>query len=138
MKFIGDGNSSVYPTLLQNVPGWGHAFKELKCANHACKRGALEKRVQDNPSYKGSGGLTLKMQKRLVSSARPAIKMRSRENDAKKSLATLKHDIKNGPLHCFGFHQHCNTDSCKTAILSNILPHLLHPLPPPVRFLCWE
>ena len=83
MKFIGDGDSSVYPIVLQNVPEWGHVFKELKCANHACKRGALEKLVQDNPSYKGSGGLKLKMQKRLVSSARAAIRMRSRENDAR-------------------------------------------------------
>ena len=79
MKFIGDGDSSVYPILLQNVPGWGHAIKKLKCANNACKyyRGALEKLGQDNHSYKGSGGLTLKMQKRLVSSTRPAIRMRS-------------------------------------------------------------
>ena len=30
-KFVGDGDSSVYPTLLQNVPGWGHAIQKLKC-----------------------------------------------------------------------------------------------------------
>ena len=55
-QFIGDGDSSVYPTLLQNVPGWGHTIRKLECANHACKcyRGALEKLIQDNPSYKGS------------------------------------------------------------------------------------
>lgn len=63
MHFVGDGDSSVYPTLLQNVPGWGHAIKKLECANHACKcyRGGLEKLVQENPSYKGKGGLTEKM-----------------------------------------------------------------------------
>ena len=71
-KFIGDGDSSVYPTLLQSVPGWGYAIKKLECANHACKcyRGALERLVQDNPSYKGTGGLTKKMRQRLVSVAR--------------------------------------------------------------------
>ena len=60
-KFIGDGDSSVYPTLLTSVPGWGQAIKKLECANHACKcyRGALEELVQDNPSYKGSGRLTI-------------------------------------------------------------------------------
>ncbi len=117
MKFIGDGDSSVYPTLIRNVPGWGHAIKKLECANHVCKcyRGALEKLVQDNPSYKGSGKLTLKMRKQLVSSARAAIRMRSKEDDRKKSLAALKHDLQNGPLHCFGFHQHCSTDFCKSA-----------------------
>ena len=67
-QFIGDGDSSVYPTLTQKVPGWGHAIRKLECANHACKcyRGALEKLVQNNPLYKSSGGLTLKMRRRLV------------------------------------------------------------------------
>ena len=67
-QFIGDGDSSVYSTLIQNVPEWGRDIKKAECANHACKcyRGALEKLVQDNPSYKGSGGLTKKMRKRLI------------------------------------------------------------------------
>ena len=62
-RFIGDGDSSVHSTLLQSVPGWRHAIKKLECANHCCKcyRGALEKLVQDNPSYKGNGGLSIKM-----------------------------------------------------------------------------
>lgn len=30
MEFVSDGDSSVYPTLLQNVPGWAHAVKKLK------------------------------------------------------------------------------------------------------------
>ncbi len=117
IKFVGDGDSSVYPTLLQNVPGWGHAIKKLECANHACKcyRGALERLVQDNPSYKGKGGLSNLMRKRLVTAARSAIRMRSKEKDVKKALAALKNDLKNGPQHCFGFHQHCSPDFCKTA-----------------------
>ena len=65
MEFIGDGDSSMYPTLLQNVPGWGHAIQKLECANHACKcyRGALEPLIQDNPSYMGSRGLMQRMRK---------------------------------------------------------------------------
>ena len=59
VRYIHFIDSSVHPTLIQNVPGWGHAIKKLECANHAC-RGALERLVQDNPSYKGNGGLTLK------------------------------------------------------------------------------
>ena len=43
--------------------------------------GALEKLVQDNPSYKGRGGLTLKMRRRPVSMARCAIRMHSKETD---------------------------------------------------------
>ena len=116
-KFIGDGDSSVHPTLIQNVPGWGYAIKKLECANHACKcyRGALEQLVKDHPSYKGSGGLTLKMRKKLVSSARCAIKMRSKEADEVKALASLKKDLFNGPRHCFGLHTHCSPDFCTTA-----------------------
>ena len=62
-RFVGDGDSSVYPTLIENVLGWGRYIEKLECANHACKcyRSGLEKLVQDKPSYKGRGGLTQKM-----------------------------------------------------------------------------
>lgn len=75
IRFVGDGDSSVYPTLRQNVPLWEPDIKE--CANHACKcyRSSLEKLVADNPSYKGKGGLTEKMRKRLTRAAWCAIKM---------------------------------------------------------------
>ncbi len=117
MNFVGDGDSSVYPTLVQNVPVWGQAIKKLECANHACKyyRCALERLVQENSSYKGSGGLTQKMRKRLVSAARSAIKMRSMQENKKEALKKLKHDLQNGPLHCFGFHEKCSSDFCKSA-----------------------
>ncbi len=50
-----------------------------------------------------------------MSSARAAIRMRSQESYVKMALAALKHDLQNGPLHCFGMHQYCSTDFCKTA-----------------------
>ena len=64
-EFIGDGNSSVYPILIHNVPDWGHAIRKVECANHACKsyRDALEQLVESNPSNKRSGGLTVKTRK---------------------------------------------------------------------------
>ena len=112
-SFIGDGDSSVHPTLIQKIP-WGRCIKKLQCANHACKcyRSALEQLVKTNPSYKGSGGLTVKMRKRLVSAARCAIRMRSKESDKAKALVSLRKDLVNGPLHCFGIHTHCSTDFC--------------------------
>ena len=136
-QFIGDGDSSVYPTLIQRVPRWGHAIRKLECANHACKcyRGALEKLVQDNPSYKGSGGLTMKMRKRLVSGARCAIKMRSSEQDRQLGVKLLKRDLTNGPNHCFGNHDHCSPDFCTTARerLSHDDSHLIQETPEPVE-----
>ena len=117
ITFIGDGDSSVYPSLIQRVPGYGHCIRKLECANHACKcyRGALEKLVHDNPSYKGRGGLTEKMRRKLVSGARCAIKMRSKEVDRREGIKLLKRDLLNGPNHCFGNHQHCSPDFCTTA-----------------------
>ncbi len=63
INFIGDGDSSVYPTLIQGVPGWGRYIKKMECANHACKcyRSSLEKPVQEKPQYKRNGGLPEKM-----------------------------------------------------------------------------
>ena len=90
-EFIGDGDSSVHLTLIQIVPGWGHAIRKVECVNHVCKcyRGALEKLVKTNSSYKGSGGLTVKMRKRLVSAARCAIRMRSKEKNRVQAPALL-------------------------------------------------
>ncbi len=116
LRFVGDGDSSVYPTLLQSVPVWGHRIEKLECANHACKcyRGALEQLVRDNPSYKGSGGLTLKIRKKLVSGARFAIRMRSKEPDKSKALTALRSDLANGPAHVFRIHTNCSPDFCTT------------------------
>lgn len=115
--FVGDGDSSVYPTLIQNVPGWGRYIEKLECANHACKcyRSGLEKLVEDKPSYKGRGGLTLKMRCRLTSAARCAIKMRSKEPDITKAVKLLERDLQNGPYHCFGHHEKCSPDFCLSA-----------------------
>ena len=36
-RFIGDGDSSVCPTPLMEVPIWGRDIIKMECANHACK-----------------------------------------------------------------------------------------------------
>ena len=117
IKFVGDGDSSVYPMLIQSVPGWGRYISKLECANHACKcyRGALEKLVQEKTTYKGRGGLTQKMRCRLTSAARCAIKMRSKEQDMTKAIKLLERDLQNGPYHCFGHHDRCSPDFCLSA-----------------------
>ena len=117
MRVVGDGDSSVYPTLLQSVPVWGHAIKKLECANHACKcyRAGLEKLAQENSAYKGKGGLTERMRKRLTGAARCAIKMRSKETNRSQALRSLERDLINGPYHCFGHHSRCSPDFCSTA-----------------------
>ena len=117
LRFIGDGDSSVHPTLIQCVPRWGRHITKIECANHCCKcyRSALEQLVQLKPQYKGKGGLTDKMRRRLTSAARCAIKMRSQEPDVAKAVKQLKLDLQNGPFHCFGIHGKCSADFCRTA-----------------------
>ena len=116
-RFVGDGNSSVHPTLIANVSGWGRHIEKLECANHACKcyRSGLEKLVQNKPHYKGRGRLTQRMRCRLTSSARCAIKMRSKESDIAKAVKLLAQDLQNGPFHCFGHHEKCSPDFCLSA-----------------------
>ena len=63
INFIGDGDSSVYPTLVSNVPGWGYSIKRQECANHAlkCYQASLEQLIKEKPSYKGKHKLTENM-----------------------------------------------------------------------------
>jgi len=131
VKFIGDGDSSVYTTLLQSVPGWGHAIQKLECASRACKcyRGALEQLVQDNPSYKGKGGLTKNQRGWLVAAARSEIRMRSQEKKQGKALLLLQRVLRNGPLYCFGFHQNCSTAQNKLRMVPSITSNSVPPIP---------
>ena len=117
IQFIGDGDSSVYITLVQCVPVWGRFIEKMECANHCCKcyRASLEKLVQEKPSYKGKGGLTEKMRRTLTSAARCAIKMRSQEADVATAVKKLERDLINDPFHCFGQHEGCSSDFCQTA-----------------------
>ena len=110
------------------VPVWGQAIKKLECTNHAwCYHCALEGLVQENPSYKGSDGLTQKMRKSLVSATRSAIRMRSIEENKKKALKKLKHDLQKRSLHCFELHEKCSSNFCKSAkeIFSSKQPYHL-------------
>ena len=91
ISFIGDGDSSIYHTLISSVP-WGYAITKVECANHCikCYRTSLEKLVQNNPSYKGKGKLTESMRKQLTKAARSAIIMRSKEYNHPEAIKNYK------------------------------------------------
>ena len=80
-----------------------------------CYCGVLEQLVKSNPSFKGSGCLTVKMTKRLVSAARCVIRTRNQEKDRAQALILLRKDLVNRPCHCFGNHTHYSSDFCATA-----------------------
>lgn len=117
-KIIADGDSSVYTLLQEKVPVWGVAIEKLECANHTCKciRSNLEKLVTEKPEYKGKGKLSKLNRVRLTTAIRCAIRMRSKDKNAK----LLKHDITNSIYHILGFHDRCS-NFCRyvTLLISN-------------------
>ena len=117
MRFIGDGDSSVHPTLVANVHEWGYDIQKEECANHAvkCFRTSMEQLVKDKPQYKGRGKLTEQMRKRLTLRMRSSITNRSKETDSRKAAKLLRIDILTCAPHCFGIHNKCNSDYCKVA-----------------------
>ena len=75
------------------------------------------------------------MRKRLTSSARCAIKMRSREEDKTKALFLLKKDLVNGPFHCFGHHTNCSPDFCQ-AVRESCAAASEHSTPERIKYTC--
>lgn len=88
IRFIGDGDSSVYPILLQYGTVASLKWSALSMQMLPSITGKL---AANNASYKGR--LTEKTRKRLTSAARCAIKMRSKKQDKIKGLALLKKDL---------------------------------------------
>ena len=108
---IGDGDSSVYHGVVTGVPSYGRDITKVECANHAikCYRNRLEALCNDKPGYRGKHGLSQTVMKRITHGARCAIKMHSATGD----VVALRRDIRNGPRHCFGLHNNCNSAFCQ-------------------------
>ena len=108
---IGKGDSSVYLSVVTGVPSYGRKITKVECANHAvkCYRNRLEALCSDKPYYRGKHGLSQAMMKQITYGARCAIKMHSTTGD----VAALRHDLRNGPQHCFGFHDNCSSTYCQ-------------------------
>ena len=108
---IGDGNSSVYHSVVTSVPLYGRKITKVECANHAvkCYRNRLKALCNDKPEYRGKHGLSQAMMKQILHGAQCAITTYSTTGD----VAALHHDLQNGPQHCFGFHDSCNSAFCQ-------------------------
>ena len=114
MWLVGDGDSSVYAKIHEEIPVWGIHVQKLECSNHVCKclRSNLEKLVDANPHYKGRNNLTKAVRIRLVSAVRCAIRIRSKEENVHNAIIKLEKDIRNSVHHIFGNHNNCS-DFCK-------------------------
>ena len=87
---IGDGDSSVYHSVVTGVPSYGRKITKVECANHAvkCYRNRLEALYNDKPDCRDKHGLSQAMMRRITHVARCAIKMHSATGD----VAALRHD----------------------------------------------
>jgi hypothetical protein len=115
MQMIADGDSSVYATIIKNIPIWGPHVQKIECANHAtkCLRSNLEKLVSEKTHYKGKGRLTKNNIRRITAGVRCAIIMRSKEENKNEAIKKLRQDIRNAGRHVLGHHDMCSTDFCK-------------------------
>ena len=97
---IGDGDSSVYHSVVTGVPSYGREIAKVECANNAvkCYRNRLEALCR--PLYRCTHGLSKDMMKQITHGARCAIKMHSGTAD----VAALRHDLRNGLCYYFGLH----------------------------------
>ena len=74
-------------------------------------RNQLEALCKEKPHYQGRNGLTINTMRRITHGACSAIRMHSPTGD----VNALRHDLRNGPHHCFGDYQNCNSSFCKCA-----------------------
>ena len=68
--------------------------------------------LKDNPQIGSRGGLTKAMIVHITTGARSAIRFHSKTGA--KNVAALRHDLRNGPRHCFGDH----SNSCPVIAFS--------------------
>ena len=108
---IGDGDGSVYHSVVTGVPSYGCETVKIDCTNHAvnCYWNRLKVLCNDKTLYCYTHELSKDMMKQITHGARWAIKMHSGTAD----VAALCHDLRNGSRHYFGLHDECNLAFCK-------------------------
>ena len=73
---IGDGDSSVYHSVVTGVPSYGWCVQKDECANHAvkCYRNCLEALCKNHPEYQGWYDLSAVRMRRITHGAHNIIK----------------------------------------------------------------
>ncbi|XP_063238957.1 uncharacterized protein LOC134540255 [Bacillus rossius redtenbacheri] len=109
--FVGDGDSSVYAKLVQNV-SYGRTIQKLECANHCIKNytGHLHKLAADKTFPPDSRKLLKQSIPRLTAAARGAIRHCADEGETVDDSIS---DLKNWPYHVFGEHAQCRNYFCQ-------------------------
>ena len=134
--FVGDGDSSVYPKLLEIMPYAPEEVKKIECRNHILRN--YHKHLRED-IYKAKGAARLGCveqrklvqfrAQRLINAINGAIRHHKNLNDVseKEKIKGLQKDILNSARHVFGDHAMCATTGnyfCKKQDEQNHVPDL--------------
>lgn len=109
LKFIADGDSSVYAKIRKEV-SYGSSVEKIHCTNHAVKN-------YGKSLYKVKADTTIDSKRRKLLTAKTIkqleqIAMRVLYINAHGDVGTLKSDLANGPNHVFENHANCKASYC--------------------------
>ncbi|XP_063231011.1 uncharacterized protein LOC134535725 isoform X2 [Bacillus rossius redtenbacheri] len=108
--FVGDGDSSVYAGLVQNV-SYGRSIHKIVFSNHCVKNytSALHKLSSDKNFPTEARKILKSSIPRFTVAARSAIRHCANSGDKVEDLIK---DLSNGPYHVFGEHSNCSKYFC--------------------------
>lgn len=126
LKFVGDGDSSVFTKILQNV-SYGKEVKKIECTNHALKNYGKRLRsikADTQISLEGRKLLTLAKINLLTKRAKSSIYEHAKTGADDVDL--LRSDLRHGLNHIYGDHTFCRVGICNTPGENdfNLLPRL--------------
>nr|XP_022904792.1 uncharacterized protein LOC111416906 isoform X2 [Onthophagus taurus] len=121
LKFVADGDSSVFYRIQQTV-SYGGQVEKLECVNHAIKnygKSLYKIKADTSINIQGRKYLTKPIITELQKGAYKAIKKYS--GDVNK----MKAEISNSIMHVFEHHEKCCDDYCdKKGVELSPIPHL--------------
>lgn len=117
---VGDGDSSVYTRILENV-SYGRYVIKLECANHVTRAFTSNlHKITKNTSFDCAARNIVRLRISGFSALIRTIVARTRD------IHNLRTDLKNSTKHIFGDHQFCRREVCKkeTVLSENVVPLL--------------
>jgi len=126
LKFVGDGDSSVYAKIQEKVL-YGKQVRKMECTNHALKnygKHLRKTKADTSVNLEGRKLLTEKKIKLLVKRAKCSIYEHAKKQS--KDVDLLRSDLRHGLHHVFGEHTNCYQEICNTPgdISKNLIPDL--------------
>lgn len=126
LKFVGDGDSSVFAKIRDNVV-YGGSVKKIECTNHALKNyGKRLRNIKADKAIKIEGRKLLTIKKIQMLTKRAKCSIYEHSKNGNNNVAGLREDLRNGLHHVFGDHSVCRQEICNNPneVASNMVPQL--------------